>query len=233
VDYVVVDGVSSDETVDIIRRYETKFNSQGIQLRWVSEPDEGIYDAMNKGVAMAQGDIIGILNSDDFYEPHTLEAIAEACIDHPEVGIFYGFLRFLKDGKELQVYRYRYEHYLLNLELGVHSAAQHPTCFVRRDVYDRIGTFDTQFPVAADYDFLIRAMQAGVRFFPLDTVLTNFRSGGASVRMSDYERHRQRYAVWYKNGLISEEEYRNKQKKLRGKRFRELKRKVMQWLLRL
>lgn len=233
IDYVVIDGASSDGTLDIVKSYETKFRSQGILFHWVSEPDEGIYDAMNKGLALVQGHVIGILNSDDFYEPHTLSAIAKACTDYPEVGIFYGYLRLLKDEKEVQVYRYRYEHYLLNLEWGIHSATQHPTCFVRREVYDQIGKFDPAFSIAADYDLLIRAMLVGIRFSPLDVILSNFRLGGASVQMNDYERHRQRCAVWYKNKLISAEAYAKEQKKLRYTKSKELKRKIVQWLFRL
>jgi glycosyltransferase involved in cell wall biosynthesis len=206
VDYVVVDGASSDRTLDVVKEYEAKFLSSGFQFRWISEPDKGIYDAMNKGIAMAQGDIINTLNSDDFYEPDTLRIMAAACSAHPEVGIFYGLLRVLMQGQELLIYRYKYEHYLLNLRSGVYSAAQHPTCFVRTDVYRQIGAFDPQFSITADHDFLIRAMQAGIKFYSLDAILCNFSSGGASDNMSDYERHRQRYAVWHKNGLLSESE---------------------------
>jgi len=232
IDYVVVDGASSDDTVEIIKSYETKFLSKGVRFRWVSEPDEGIYDAMNKGIALCRGDIIGTLNSDDFYEPNAVQCIADAYAAHPEAGIFYGFLRVLRDGKEFWTYRYKYESYLLNLKSGIYSAAQHPTCFVRHEVYDQIGVFDTQFPVAADYDFLIRAMQGGIKFFPLDVVLSNFSSGGVSDQMSDFERHKQRYEIWYKNGLISEDEYQKKRGQLRYQRYKELKRRLAGWLMR-
>lgn len=232
VDYVVVDGASADGTLDIIKEYETKFLSSGFRFRWISGPDEGIYDAMNKGLAMAQGDIIGILNSDDFYEPNTLQLIADASITHPDAGVFYGFLRVLMNGEEVLIYRYRYEHYLLNLSTGIYSASQHPTCFVRGDVYEQIGVFDTQFPVAADHDFLIRAMKAGVKFQPLDAILSNFSSGGAADQMSDYERLRQRYGVFYKNGLLSASEYKKRQGELRYQKYKELKRKLVRWLFR-
>ena len=232
VDYVVVDGASTDGTLDVIKEYEMKFRSKGMRFRWISEPDDGLYDAMNKGIAMAKGSIIGILNSDDYYEPGTLQVIAEACANHPEVGIFYGFLRVLMDGEEVLIYRYRYERYLLDLKTGIYSASQHPTCFVRRNVYDRVGVFDTQFPVAADHDFLIRAMKAGVKFHPLDAVLSNFSSGGAADQMSDYERLRERYGVFYKNGLLSGAEYRQKQGVLRYNKYKELKQKMVRLFFR-
>lgn len=230
VDYVVVDGASSDGTLDIIKRYQSEFQSRGSQFRWISEPDDGIYHAMNKGIAMAQGDIIGILNSDDFHEPHTLQVIADAYVEHPDAGIFYGILRVLQGDLEILVYRYRYENYLLDRSTGIYSAAQHPTCFVRPSVYERIGGFDTTFSVAADHDFLIRAMQAGVKFHALDTILSNFTKGGASDQMSDYERHKQRYGVWYKNGLLSEKEYERLQGNLRYKKYKELKRRFVRWI---
>jgi GT2 family glycosyltransferase len=179
---------------------------------------------------MARGDIIGLLNSDDYYEPHTLQTIADASREHPGVGIFYGLLRILLRGKELQVYRYRYENYLLDLEMGVYAAAQHPTCFVRRAVYRQIGVFDTSFSIAADYDFLIRAMKSGIEFLPLDAVLSNYRLGGASDRMSDHERLKQRNAVLYKNGLLSEEEHLKRQKRMRYTKYRALKQRLAQLL---
>lgn len=230
IDYIVIDGASSDGTLDIVKSYETKFQSQGRLFRWISEPDKGIYDAMNKGIVMAQGEIIGILNSDDFHEAYTLQAIADAYIKHPEIGIFYGILRVIRDDLEIQVYRYRYENYLLDLSSGVYSAAQHPTCFVRRDVYAQIGRFDPTFSIAADHDFLIRAMQAGVKFHALDAILSNFSLGGASDRMADYERLRQRHGIWYKNGLITEEKYRKMQSRLKYTKYKEIKQGLIKWL---
>jgi glycosyltransferase involved in cell wall biosynthesis len=232
IEYLVVDGASTDGTVDIIREYVAKFQSRGSQFRWVSEADQGIYDAMNKGIGMARGEIIGILNSDDFYEPNTLQVIADAALVHPEAGIFYGFLRILLNGEEILTYRYRYERYLLNLNSGIYSATQHPTCFVRSEVYRQVGKFDLQFPVAADHDFLIRGMKAGVKFHALDAILANFSSGGAADQMSDHERHKQRYAVFYKNGLVGEREYRRMQGEVRYKKYKELKRKLTRWFFR-
>jgi len=103
---------------------------------------------------------------------------------------------------------------------------------VRRDVYRQIGAFDPQFATTADYDFLIRAMQAGIKFYPLDAVLCNFRTGGATDHMTDEERYRQRYAIWYKNGLIGEDEYRKKRNQLRYKRYKELKQRLVKWFFR-
>ncbi len=226
-EYVIVDGGSTDGTLDIIQTAAHRFEDMGVSLKWVSEPDGGLYDAMNKGLGMVTGEVAGILNSDDFYEPDTLQAVACAAVRRPGVGIFYGFLRILqRDGVEVQTCRYRYENYLLNPESGVFSGTQHPTCFVRRSVYERIGNFDTQFPIAADYDFLVRAMRAGVPFHPIDRVLSNFTLGGRSDRMGNYERLRQRYGVMLKNGLLTESEYRKRQSEVRYNRYKEMKGRI-------
>jgi glycosyltransferase involved in cell wall biosynthesis len=232
VEHVVVDGMSSDGTVELIREYEERFHSMGLGFRWVSEPDGGIYDAMNKGVARATGDAIGILNSDDFYEPGTFQAIADAFASHPDAGIAYGYLRVLMEGEEILIYRYRYERYLQSLRFRIYSATQHPTCFVRREVYQKIGVFDVQFSVAADHDFLLRASKAGVKFLAVDRVIANFTAGGVSQQMDDHELHRQRYEVLNKNGMISEEEYRKAQRELAYKKYSKVKKKIAGWLFR-
>ncbi len=226
IDYVVVDGASTDWTVEIVRHYETRFATKGLRFRWISEPDQGIYDAMNKGIAMAQGEIIGILNSDDFYEPNTLQVVAQASVANPDAGILYGFLRVLVDGKELQTYRYRYEHYLLDKEMGVFSGTQHPACFVWRSVYEQIGTFDTQFPISADYDFLLRAMKMSIHFQSIDAVLSNFSWGGASVKRTDSDRLQERYHVLSKNGLLSDAESQNMRKLIKYRKYKALKERL-------
>lgn len=234
IEYIVIDGVSSDGTLDLIKAYEEKFRSRGIQFRWLSESDRGIYDAMNKGITQATGEIIGILNSDDYYEPDSTAVIAGANTAHPEAGIFYGFLRVLMGaGQELQCFRYRYENYLLNLRSGVFTGTQHPACFVRRRVYQQIGGFDTQFSVAADYDFLVRALKQEVCFQPVDKVLSNFTLGGASTTVNDYERLKERYGVMFKNGLLTESEYRGKQSELRYQKYKAFKQRLIRALFRL
>lgn len=232
-EYILIDGASTDRTLDVVAGYKEKFACRNINFRWISEPDDGIYDAMNKGIALANGDLIGILNSDDFYEPRALEIVAGEAAKRPECGVFYGFLRVWKADRELLIYRYRYENYLLDLSTGIYSAAQHPTCFVRAEVYRRVGGYDTQFFIAADHDFLIRSMLAGVVFHPIGEVLSNFTSGGASDRMSDYQRHRQRYAIFFKNGLISKSEFDSKGRELRYKKYKELKQKLARLVFRV
>ena len=171
-EYIIIDGGSTDGTLGIINNYRTKFNDRGIKTIVISEADKGIYDAMNKGINFATGDFIGLLNSDDFYELGTLETIKLAADLNPGVDIFYGLLRVLmSDGEELQIYRYNYENYLAKIGSGCESGAQHPTCFVKKSLYERIGNFDMQFRTAADYDFLLRAKLASAKFKGLDLLL--------------------------------------------------------------
>ena len=219
-----MDGGSSDGTIELIQSYKGQFEKRGIQFAWISEPDEGIYDAMNKGINMSNGEIIGILNSDDFYEPNTLSHVANATTNHPDAGVIYGFLRvLLPDGRELQTYRYIYENYLLDLTRPVQSASQHPTCFVRKSVYDEIGNFDTSFCTSADYDFLLRAMKRGVSFLALDHVLSNFSLGGATYHVNQYDMFEQRWRAQYKNDLLTEKEYNKRKRRLRYSLYKRIK----------
>lgn len=103
IDYVIVDGGSKDNTLDIIRRYEPRFEGR---MRWISEPDKGIYDAMNKGIRMATGDVVGLLNSDDFYTSNdVLEHVARALSD-PNVDAVYGDIHYVNDDDLTHCVRY-------------------------------------------------------------------------------------------------------------------------------
>ena len=228
VEYIVIDCGSTDGTRDIILNYEKRFFNKGIQFHWLSEPDNGIYDAMNKGILLSSGEIIGLLNSDDFYEPDALQNIMYAVKSHPDADIYYGFLRILMaDGNELQVYRYCYENYLGKLGSGCESAAQHPTCFVKRTLYKRIGLFDLEFRTAADYDFLLRAKLNGASFKGLNNVISNFRNDGASNTISDFDRADQRFRTHLKYGLISIREFKQHLKRQRYRKYKMIKAKLV------
>lgn len=229
-EYIVIDGKSTDATIDIIKQYDEIFEKTEIDFFYISEPDTGIYEAMNKGIRKSKGSLIGILNSDDYFENDVVEFIKNALSENPDIGIFYGYIRTLIDSKEFMIYRYNYDNYLTNLKTGYYAAAQHPTCFINRAVYETIGLYDTQFKLAADYDFLIRAKKNNINFMALDKIITNFSLSGVSVSTPEHIRFKERYEVLYKNYLITKDEYDKEIKKLHYSRIKEIKKKIYKQL---
>jgi glycosyltransferase involved in cell wall biosynthesis len=168
IEYIIIDGGSTDGTVDIIKQYESKIDY------WQSERDNGIYFAMNKGISLAKGELIGILNADDYYLPDTIAKIIEADkLNHAD--IYYGDMQYISEGGEL-----------LSAakpdisKMNEMPAIFHPTCFVRKSVYDKAGMFDTQYKISSDYDFLLRCLKQNFSFHYIPDVLTCFRLGGMS-----------------------------------------------------
>ena len=175
-EYIIVDGGSTDGTLSIIKKYETLFNGR---MRWISEPDKGIYDAMNKGIRMAQGELIGIVNSDDFYEKDTLEKVKSAYRGY-DYTIIYGLLRTLFHGKEKMVY-------LKSPEFIEEDMIAHPSCFVTKKLYDKYGSYSLEYPYSADYEFMLRIRnQKNVQYVPIYNVLSNFSVDGASSSIKGY-----------------------------------------------
>ncbi len=169
-EYIVVDGGSQDGTFDILRE------SSGISC-WVSERDNGIYDAMNKGVRMAGGRWVGILNADDFYLDGVIMRVAELASRYPEVEVFYADLRM--------VYEDRPSRYLRSARRLVKSKfwrmpVWHPTMFVRSDVYRRMGDFAEGYRISGDYELVLRFFLSGVRFMHVREQWVEMRGGGAS-----------------------------------------------------
>lgn len=171
-EYVVIDGASRDETRKIVESYRDRF--QNGRLRVLSEPDAGLYDAMNKGIALASGDVVGILNSDDRLLPGALDAICDA-FRKTNADVVFGDV--IVEG----VWGSRT---LKSTETGLDVAMTiaHPGCFVRRSAYGRWGTFDTTLRTAADYELLLRFREAGARFVRVDRVVAVFSEGGASSK---------------------------------------------------
>ena len=179
IEYIVVDGASKDDTVKIIKEYESKFNGQ---MRWVSEPDKGLYDAMNKGIRMATGDIVGIINSDDFY--HRTDVIAKVVEGFQENGIeaIYGDVRFVNpDNLDKTVRYYSSKHFSPQLfRYGFMPA--HPAFFTYRRYFEEFGYYKTDYKIAADYELLIRFLythKLKSKYLPLDFM--KMRMGGTST----------------------------------------------------
>lgn len=170
IEYIIVDGGSTDATMRIVKEYEAKFKGR---LRYLSEKDKGIYNAMNKGIRMSTGNIIGIINSDDYYEIDTVERVMENR-SRVKYQVIYGYLRCIdKHGSE-RVLKARH------LDIGRHMIA-HPTCFVTRSVYRDYGLFIEWLRIASDYELMMRlSKHDNVEFTIIEDVLANFRLGGAS-----------------------------------------------------
>lgn len=170
IEYLIIDGASTDKTVEIAKSYEADF---GGRMKIFSEPDEGIYYAMNKGIGLASGELIGIVNSDDYYEPNAVEKIVEKRSSAP-YQILYGFERILNEGQETQIVM----HHHSNLP---NQMITHPTCFVTKKLYQDKGVFNTDYRYSADYEFMLRMYHdKQVEFTPVYELISNYALGGAS-----------------------------------------------------
>ena len=170
---VLVDGGSDDDTVAIARQFDDP------RIRIISEPDKGIYDAMNKGLGLYSGNAIGFLNSDDrFHDSNALSAIAEGLAG---ADIVYGDLDVVRDhdgGGQLR--RWRTSDYRPG-SFGRGWMAAHPTFYIRRKVVEAVGRFDESLKIAADYDFMLRCFETrGLSTRRIDRILVDMMAGGAS-----------------------------------------------------
>lgn len=176
-EYIVVDGYSKDSTLEVVKEYETKFEGK---LKWISEPDKGIYDAMNKGIKMATGDVIGILNSDDFYASSNV--LSEIANGLKNADIVFGDLVFV-DSKDTSriVRQWKGSPYTLGAFFnGWHPA--HPTFYAKKYCFDQCGGFDCTFDVSADFELMLRFIEkAQYRTTYLPMVMVKMRMGGEST----------------------------------------------------
>jgi glycosyltransferase involved in cell wall biosynthesis len=180
IEYIIVDGKSNDNTVEIIKSYESMFNGR---LHWISEPDKGLYDAMNKGIQMATGDIIGIINSDDFYHRNDIiEKIAEVFVKDDTIQATFGDVRFVNSTNlEKTVRYYRSKNFnIKRFRFGF--MPPHPTFFTYKRNFEKYGLYQTNYKIAADYELLIRFIythKLKYKYLPLDVM--KMRMGGAST----------------------------------------------------
>lgn len=175
-EHIVIDGASRDATVTLVREVAPA-------ARILSEPDEGIYDAMNKGIALAQGDIVGILNSDDFYiDPHVLEKVG-ALFDDPGLEAVFADLVFVRPENLERVVRYCSGARFTPEQFAWGWMPPHPTFFVRRRLYEQYGTFRTDYRIAADFELTARFLHRHrARYAYLPEVIVKMRTGGVSTR---------------------------------------------------
>lgn len=169
IEYLIIDGGSTDKTLDIIGSFEDRIDY------WSSGPDNGIYDAMNRGIGMAKGDLVGLINSDDYYEPDALQAVVDKYVSNPSPQILYGntYIHHL----DLSARYKAYSHTKYWLGMGI----CHPAMFVHGEVYQAVGKYDPGYKIAADFDFMVKAILKKVPFVPVGKFLVNYRASGFSA----------------------------------------------------
>lgn len=179
-EYLVIDGGSKDNTIDIIKEYEPKF---GGKMRWISEKDKGMYDGINKGIRMATGEVVGIINSDDFYHRTDIfSIISKSFEENPGVQAIYGDVRFVKpDNLDKTVRYYSCKHWRpWRFRFGFMPA--HPTFFTYKENFEKYGYYQYDYHIAADYELLIRHLYTNkvpAKYVPVDFM--KMRTGGRST----------------------------------------------------
>lgn len=180
IEHVIVDQASKDGTADIIRKWAKEWRGE---INWISEPDNGPYDAMNKGIAMATGDIVGILNSDDYFTaPDILERVARAFESDAALDAVYGDIHFVSPAHVDRTVRYFSSRLFRPSLMRFGFMPAHPTLYVRREVYERVGLYKTDYRIAADYEMMVRLFcvhHVRSRYLPVDFV--TMRTGGLST----------------------------------------------------
>lgn len=171
-EYIIVDGGSEDSTLEIVEKYN------GLITKYISEPDEGISDAFNKGIGMASGDIVGIINSDDMLNENALKTLA---LNYDgKTDVYYGNAIVCSENGE-------YLHILNSKEdlseMPYSFCIVHPATFVSKKAYEKYGVFDKELKCAMDYDFLLRCYKSGAIFKYIDSALSIYRTGGVNMRM--------------------------------------------------
>lgn len=173
IEHIVVDGASTDGTKELIEAYAKKHKN----VRWISEPDKGIYNALNKGISLTTGDVIGFVHSDDIlYAPDSIAHIAEA-FAQKDIDVVYGDLQYVRKGKVTRRWRSNDFHFS-SLKYG--WMPPHPTMYVRKEVYEQVGEYDEWFHISADYDMILRIFKAGFKSKYLPEVIVSMEVGGAS-----------------------------------------------------
>lgn len=178
IEYIVVDGLSKDKTVDIIREYEPQFAGR---MKWISEKDSGLYDAMNKGIRMATGDVVGILNSDDFFTSNDVieKVVAGFTQDTDAV---YGDIHFVNPDNLQRCVRYYSSKIFKRSLMKMGFIPAHPSFYCRKECFEKFGYYKTDYKIAADFDLLLRFIyvhQIRIKYLPVDMV--TMRLGGAST----------------------------------------------------
>ena len=175
IEYIIIDGGSTDGTRDVINSFGTKIT------KFISESDNGMYDALNKGIRLASGDIVGILNSDDFFYNNTvIERVVESFREN-EIDAVFGDVQFVDRVTTSKVVRYYSSKHFETARFRFGFMPAHPTFYVKRDLFEKFGFYKTDYKIAADFELLMRFLYINhVRYKYLEMPFVSMRTGGIS-----------------------------------------------------
>ena len=180
IEHVIIDGASTDGTLDVIQGMISP------KTIFVSEPDQGIYDALNKGISYSTGDVIGVLHSDDYFSDDFVISEVAKQFEDPSVDIVYGDLDYVSKTVSGKIIRHWEAGKFSDLKLSWGWMPPHPTVFIRRSILDIYGLYDINYKISGDYDFLLRYFRAsGTKSIYLQRVLVKMRFGGESNKSLD------------------------------------------------
>ena len=187
VEYIIIDGGSIDSTLDIIKKYEAQIDY------WVSEPDIGIYNAMNKGTSLCSGDYVAFLNADDWYNKDTVEIVVNRLARKQKVDYLFGNVAMYENGTISWVFKENLKKHKSNMPLG------HPSLYLKRSVL-LTKKFDENYKIVADYDLVLRLVNENYSYAYIDQTLANYRIGGISSTGDLAAEH---FTLWHNHfGLI-------------------------------
>ena len=177
IEHIIIDGLSNDKTMHIVSKYQNKV------AKIISEPDQGIYDAMNKGIKLATGDAIGILNSDDFFEDtKVISNVVSHFNSEPEVCLLFGDVVFVDPLNTQKITRFYSSNKFRPWKLRFGWMPPHPATFIKKSAYEKIGSYSLQYKISSDYEFFIRMLMVHkLTYIRINKVLVRMRAGGIST----------------------------------------------------
>ena len=177
IEYIIIDGLSNDNTMKIVSEYRNKIS------KIISEPDKGIYDAMNKGVQLSMGDAVGILNSDDFFEyPSVISDVVKCFKSAPDASLVFGDVVIVEPKKTQNILRYYSSKKFRSWKLRFGWMPPHPSTYIKKSAYEQVGKYVLEYKIAADYELFVRMLMVQKLFYSrIDKVLVRMRTGGIST----------------------------------------------------